>query len=205
MFKGRLDQFNNHRDVAIKIVPRQQLHEIEILKRLDNAGVKENIHLYSSYCTEKKLFIITELCEIDLLDYIVGRAGLITVEEFNVLAGWLFHAISSCHKQNIVHLDIKLDNIGLLSCAKGLVEGNLRLLDFGAARDVSTEEFRPIEIISPHYMRPDYREVTTNEQLYGIDKYMVKTTLYAAWNKEFYGGARRRDHPEINKFIAGIK
>lgn len=70
----------------------------------------------------------------------------------------LILAIKKCHKHNIIHVDIKLENIGLLY-KNDLY--HLKLLDFGGSKKIDLQSKNQINLylsdfeVSPHYIPPE--------------------------------------------------
>lgn len=89
-----------------KFLPR----EIEILQRVQHPNI---IQVFQIIETEKKAFLMLELAENgDLLDYINSRRYLHEPE-----ARFIFRQMSSgiayCHSLDIIHRDLKCENIML--------------------------------------------------------------------------------------------
>lgn len=89
-----------------KFLPR----EIEILQRIQHPNI---VQVFQIIETEKKAFLMLELAENgDLLDYINSRRHLHEPE-----ARFIFRQMSSgiayCHSLDIIHRDLKCENIML--------------------------------------------------------------------------------------------
>lgn len=121
--------------VAIKSINKQYLldqnskkkvmQEVYILKKIRHCNV---VHFYETFETEKYILLVMELCGGgDLLNYVRKRRRL--KED---LAKYFFkqiiEALNYIHKKNIVHRDIKLDNILLDH------HGNVKIGDFGVSK-----------------------------------------------------------------------
>lgn len=127
--------------VAIKSINKQYLmddnsrkkvmQEVYILKKIRHHNV---VHFYETFETDKYILMVMELCGGgDLLNYVRKRRRL--KED---LAKYFFRqiieALNYIHHKNIVHRDIKLDNILLDH------HGNVKICDFGVSKLVRPGE-----------------------------------------------------------------
>ena len=118
--------------VAVKIfntnAERAMGQEIDVLAYIRSKGIKEIIPEIYRYgrTNNNSPFIIMELLDGDLFNYIKRRGANLSLEEkFNMyikLAGLL----EKLHYAGIVHCDVKLENIGVIRT----VPLTLKLLDF---------------------------------------------------------------------------
>ncbi len=116
------------RKVAIKCLVKESLrsltHELTILKCLPP---HPNLcGLLDSFDSPKHLFLVMELCEMDLYEAIIRKDGFppeVVREVFNQILS----AIAALHAKGIAHRDIKPENI--------LIAGDytIRITDFGLA------------------------------------------------------------------------
>ena len=117
-----VDRKKAPKDVLNKFMPR----ELTALRQL--SGHDNIVQLHDIIMTDDKIYIVMELAENgDLLDYINAKKRLSerTARSFyrDLISG-----ITVCHKKDIVHRDLKCENL--------LLDGNyrLKLSDFGFAR-----------------------------------------------------------------------
>lgn len=109
-------------DFLSKFLPR----EIKVLKRLRHPHV---ISLIEVIETNTRMYIITDLAESgDLLEYI-RKNGAMTEATARDLFNQLVVGITYVHSQDVVHRDLKCENL-LLDKEKNIV-----ISDFGFARD----------------------------------------------------------------------
>ncbi|CAG8626807.1 1942_t:CDS:2, partial [Scutellospora calospora] len=80
---------------------------------------------------EKKLYLIFEYCDMDLKKYIDSAPFGLPVDIIKKFTYQLLCGIKYCHSHRILHRDLKPQNLLI-----GL-DGNLKLADFGLARDFS--------------------------------------------------------------------
>ena len=116
-----IDKKSAPKDVVAKFLPR----EIETLKELDHENI---IKLYDVVDTTETMYLVLELATSgDLLDFINSRRYL-SERMARTLFTDLVTGIEICHSKNIVHRDLKCENLLLDSHLK------LKISDFGFAR-----------------------------------------------------------------------
>lgn len=145
------------------------LYEVDTLKDLDHPSV---LKIYEYFNEEDRLFIVTEyvsgnelLAEVNKrknskeLFFSEGEAALIIKQVLTVL--------NYCHKKNIVHRDVKLENIMIESKPTKEdpeIPWQIKLIDFGTAM-----KFRPGMRIrqtfgTSSYIAPEVLEGNYNEK-----------------------------------------
>lgn len=125
------------------------------------------------------------------------------------LAAALTHAISltrgvaALHRLEVVHRDIKPDNVMLLESAKS--GGTLKLIDLGVARLPKVEDFRGDEIPgTPSYMAPEQFDGNAGDAL--TDQFALGVTLYRWFTGEWpYGEQEAFQRPKFGKAPAPSK
>ena len=102
-----------------------------MLKRTKHKNI---VRLYEYFETEKHILFVIELCAGgDLLNYVRRRRRL-KEDVAKCLFKQIIESLAYCHRKNIVHRDIKLDNI-LLDSA-----GQVKICDFGVGKIVKKGE-----------------------------------------------------------------
>ncbi|XP_069802474.1 serine/threonine-protein kinase SIK2-like [Dendropsophus ebraccatus] len=163
--------------VAIKIIDKTRLdcanlekiyREIQIMKRLRHPHI---IRLYQVMETKDMIYIVTEYARNgELFDYLTAR-GRLSEEEARTKFLHILSAVEYCHKQNIVHRDLKTENL-LLSDNM-----NVKLADFGFGNFYM--EGRPLSTWcgSPPYAAP---EVFQGKEYEGplLDVWSLGVVLY---------------------------
>ena len=115
------------------------------------------------------------------------------------LAAALAHAISltrgvaALHRLEVVHRDIKPDNVMLLE------SGGLKLIDLGVARLPKVEDFRGDEIPgTPSYMAPEQFDGNAGDTL--TDQFALGVTLYRWFTGQWpYGEQEAFQRPKFGK------
>lgn len=149
-------------EVAIKIVRSQEsmykagAKEAQILQKLrqgDPEDKKHLIRLERTFEHRGHLCLVFESLSMNLRDTIkkYGRDVGLHIKAVRVYAHQLFLALSHLRKSNILHADIKPDNI-LINESRS----NLKLCDLGSATDISyeTAEIAPY-LVSRFYRAPE--------------------------------------------------
>ncbi|CAG8711228.1 26137_t:CDS:2, partial [Dentiscutata erythropus] len=104
------------------------IREISILK---DASHKNIVRLLDTILQEKNLYLVFEYCDMDLKKYIDGAPFGLPIDIIKKFTYQLLCGIKYCHSRRILHRDLKPQNLLI-----GL-DGNLKLADFGLARDFS--------------------------------------------------------------------
>lgn len=97
--------------------------------------------------------------------------GLPPLEQARQAAIRLVRAVAAIHKLEVVHRDIKPDNVMLTA------DGGLKLIDLGVARLPRVEDFHPDEIPgTPGFMAPEQFDGNAGDAL--TDQFALGVTLY---------------------------
>jgi len=94
-------------------------------------------------------YIVMELIEGITLKSYIGKKGFLDVKEAVGIAIQVAQGIGAAHDQNIIHRDIKPQNM-LIS-----KDGKVKVADFGIARAASTQTMTSEAMGSVHYMAPE--------------------------------------------------
>ncbi|KAJ3109547.1 hypothetical protein HDU97_005204 [Phlyctochytrium planicorne] len=138
-------------EVAIKIVDKihapSVVREIETWRHLHHPNIAQ---LYEVLTTETKIYMVTELCSGgEAFDYICENKRL---EDRNADTRRIFReiveAVGYCHDKNVVHRDLKLENILLTD------ELTVKLIDFGFTREFSDRDLLDTYCGSVAYAAP---------------------------------------------------
>lgn len=106
---------------------RKVENEVSLLRHMRHSSV---VKLYETFETERHYLFVMELCAgNDLLSYVRKRKKLnetVAVYFFKQIV----EGIGYIHSKNVVHRDIKLDNILLDS------KGHIKIADFGVGKSI---------------------------------------------------------------------
>lgn len=110
---------------------RKVMQEFNILRRARHANI---VRLYENFETPQHIVFVMEVCGGgDLLTYVRRRRKL-KEDVSKFIFRQIIDGLRYCHSKNVLHRDIKLDNILLTS------EGYVKVCDFGVSKLVKPNE-----------------------------------------------------------------
>jgi serine/threonine protein kinase len=128
------------REVALKVLPPDMARDPERLARFQRearaVAALNHPHIVTIYSVEELdgvHFLTMELVEGQSLDRRILECGL-PLEQIVEIASALADALAAAHEKGIVHRDLKPANVMVT------VDGRVKVLDFGLAKDVSAEK-----------------------------------------------------------------
>ena len=97
----------------LKQLIKQLAKQTEIMKSLENNGKNENtVQFYEYFNTQNEFAIVMEKCDSNLNEYFIEkREDSYTLEEIKELLQQLNNTFKIMYKNNIIHGDLKLENI----------------------------------------------------------------------------------------------
>ncbi|CAH2320278.1 serine threonine- kinase SIK2 [Pelobates cultripes] len=164
-------------EVAIKIIDKSQLdavnlekiyREVQIIKMLDHPHI---IKLYQVMETKNMLYLVTEYAKNgEIFDYLANH-GRLNESEARRKFWQILSAVEYCHSRNIVHRDLKAENLLLDN------HMNIKIADFGFGNFYKTGEPLATWCGSPPYAAP---EVFEGQQYEGpqLDIWSMGVVLY---------------------------
>lgn len=145
-----------HRAVAIKVIDKlrfptkqeaQLKNEVAILQNLNNPGV---VNLERMFETPERIFVVMEKLKGDMLEMILShKNGRLNERVTKFLITQILVALKHLHSRNIVHCDLKPENVLLSSDAEF---PQVKLCDFGFARIIGEKSFRRSVVGTPAYL-----------------------------------------------------
>ncbi|KAM9801424.1 MAP/microtubule affinity-regulating kinase 4 [Neosynchiropus ocellatus] len=143
------------REVAIKIIDKTQLNptslqklfrEVRIMKTLNHPNI---VQLFEVIETEKTLYLIMEYASGgEVFDYLVAH-GRMKEKEARAKFRQIVSAVHYCHQKNIVHRDLKAENL-LLDA-----NSNIKIADFGFSNEFTAGSKLDTFCGSPPYAAPE--------------------------------------------------
>ncbi|XP_061890765.1 serine/threonine-protein kinase D1 isoform X1 [Entelurus aequoreus] len=175
------------RDVAIKIIDKlrfptkqesQLRNEVAILQNLHHPGV---VNLECMFETPERVFVVMEKLHGDMLEMILSsEKGRLPERITKFLVTQILVALRHLHFKNIVHCDLKPENV-LLASADPLPQ--VKLCDFGFARIIGEKSFRRSVVGTPAYLAP---EVLRNKGYNrSLDMWSVGVIIYVSLSGTF--------------------
>ncbi|XP_028296526.1 serine/threonine-protein kinase D3 [Gouania willdenowi] len=147
------------RDVAIKVIDKMRFptkqesqlrNEVAILQKLQHPGV---VNLESMFETSERVFVVMEKLHGDMLEMILSNQKSRLPERLTkFLVTQILEALKHLHLKDIVHCDLKPENV-LLASADPFPQ--VKLCDFGFARIIGEKSFRRSVVGTPAYLAPE--------------------------------------------------
>ena len=117
-------------------------------------------------------YIVMEYIEgIDLKDYLAQSGVMSFTQAFEMLSP-IMTALTKMHAQGLIHRDISPANIMVMK------DGTVKLLDFGAARNVGGADEKSLSILLKPGYAPEEQYRTKGNQGPWTDVYALSATLY---------------------------
>uniref|UniRef100_A0A9J7Z556 Serine/threonine-protein kinase n=2 Tax=Cyprinus carpio TaxID=7962 RepID=A0A9J7Z556_CYPCA len=175
------------RDVAVKVIDKlrfptkqesQLRNEVAILQSLRHLGI---VNLECMFETPEKVFVVMEKLHGDMLEMILSsEKGRLPERLTKFLITQILAALRHLHFKNIVHCDLKPENV-LLASADPFPQ--VKLCDFGFARIIGEKSFRRSVVGTPAYLAP---EVLLNQGYNrSLDMWSVGVIMYVSLSGTF--------------------
>jgi len=156
VYKAKDTELN--RTVALKFLPNYLVDNPRLrtrLKREAQAAASLNhpniCTIFGFHETEELIFIVMEYIEGLTLKQLIKKESPIVEEKAKEIAIQITKGLSAAHQNNIIHRDIKSDNIMLTK------DGTIKIMDFGLAKMEQTPTITrtksPIGTVA--YMSPE--------------------------------------------------
>ena len=147
------------------------LDEAQRLAKFQNVpGIVRILDCFSENLTA---YIVMEYLDgMTLKQYLAEHGGKLPYEEAVEFILPVLAALQSVHKEGIIHRDISPDNIFITE------DGEVKLLDFGAARYASTGYSKSLSVILKPGYAPAEQYLSHGEQGPWSDVYATAATLY---------------------------
>lgn len=125
------------------------------------------------YENDTAYFVMELLRGVSLKAYIAER-GCLSPEQTLYIADKVANALMAAHSTNTLHRDISPDNIMLCE------DGNVKLIDFGAARQIAADNPKSMSVILKQGFAPLEQYQRRGNQGPWTDLYSLGATLYYA-------------------------
>ncbi|XP_071833350.1 serine/threonine-protein kinase D3-like isoform X2 [Apostichopus japonicus] len=175
------------RQVAIKVIDKlrfptrqetQLKNEVAILQKVRHPGV---VTLEKMFETPERVFVVMEKLKGDMLEMILSSVnGRLDERVTRFLISQILIALKHLHFKNIVHCDLKPENVLLSSDCD---YPQVKLCDFGFARIIGEKSFRRSVVGTPAYLAPEVlRSKGYNRSL---DMWSVGVIIYVSLSGTF--------------------
>ncbi|XP_059547645.1 serine/threonine-protein kinase PRP4 homolog [Myotis daubentonii] len=186
-----------NQEVAVKIIRNNELmqktglKELQFLKKLNDADPDDKFHclrLFRHFYHKQHLCLVFEPLSMNLREVLkkYGKDVGLHITAVRSYSQQLFLALKLLKRCNILHADIKPDNI-LVNESKTI----LKLCDFGSASHVADNDITPY-LVSRFYRAPEI--IIGKSYDYGIDMWSVGCTLYELYTGNILFPGKTNNH-----------
>ncbi|XP_078076859.1 serine/threonine-protein kinase 33 isoform X1 [Mustelus asterias] len=160
---------------GVKLLER----EVSILKLVDHEHI---IHLEEVFETPKRVYLVTEVCEGGELSTILHRKKRLSEKETRHVIRSLASAIAYLHKNDIVHRDLKLENILVKNNESNSeidMKLNIKVTDFGLSVQkggVGSDKMLQATCGTPLYMAPEV--LSAHQYTQQCDTWSIGVIMY---------------------------
>ena len=131
------------------------------------------VNVYEFFYENGTVYFAMEYLDgVDLKHFVKERGGKLPQENVLYIADIITDALLIAHSMNVLHRDISPDNIFILN------NGEVKLIDFGAARQVLAEQSKSISVILKQGFAPLEQYQRRGKQGPWTDIYAMGATLY---------------------------
>ncbi|KAG2459229.1 SPEG kinase, partial [Polypterus senegalus] len=140
-------------EYAAKFIPLRAkskasaLKELNILSQLDHERI---VYFHDAFEKKNGVIIITEVCHEEFLEKITKKTSVLE-SEIRSFMRQILEGISYLHQNNILHLDIKPENILMADSTSE----QIRICDFGNAKEVTPEDAQYCKYGTPEFVAPE--------------------------------------------------
>ena len=179
VYKGKDSMLN--RFVAIKVLKKEYRENADFVKKFISeaqaaAGLMNPniVNVYDVGEDRGLYYMVMELVEGITLKEYIQKKGKLSTREVLSIAIQMCTGVEAAHKHNIIHRDIKPQNIMIST------EGKVKVTDFGIARavdsnTVSSSAMGSVHYVSPEQARGGYCDVKSDIYSVGITMYEMVT------------------------------
>lgn len=170
---GKIAPYSDEKGQHYKSGEAKFLKEAKLLSKFNG---RENItSVYEFFYENNTAYYVMEyLAGIDLKKYIERHGGKISEAQVLVILKAIANALVDIHGVKVLHRDISPDNIFICR------DGSVKLIDFGAARQLISEASNSLSVILKHGYAPFEQYQKKGNQGPWTDLYALGATAYLA-------------------------
>jgi serine/threonine protein kinase len=157
--------------------------EIKIHRSLNHPHI---VRFYQYYEDADNVYILLELCDNNTMNELIRRRRRFSEEDARRYMVQMLEAVHYCHRNAIIHRDLKLGNL-FLDARWGIKMG-----DFGLAAKVSGDGRRKTICGTPNYIAPEILEGRTGHS-YQVNATGMARTQHPTCRHAKASRAPRRD------------
>ncbi len=135
-------------------------------------GIKGITDIYDTFIENGTAYIVMEYLKGKDVKQLLSESGLLDYEKARNIIINVCDTLAPVHAQGIIHRDISPDNIYILDT------GEIKLLDFGAARYESSANSKSLSVILKSGYAPEEQYRARGEQGSWTDVYALAATFY---------------------------
>lgn len=168
----QVTSFSGDRGEQFRIGLKRFIDEARRLAAIQKSD--EIVHIYDCFMENDTGYIIMEYVEGTTVKEMLKASptGTLSYEETKKIIVPVLRGLSVIHKQGLIHRDIAPDNIIVTA------EGQVKILDFGAARFATANHSRSLSVILKPGYAPEEQYRTHGNQGPWTDMYEVGATMY---------------------------
>jgi calcium-dependent protein kinase len=148
-------------------------NEIKFISSLIHDNI---IKMEGAYYDDNNFYIATDYCSGGRLLDKVKKVGQFSEQKASTLIKSILNAIKFCHDQNIVHRDLKLDNIMF---DKEGDDSKIVIIDWGQVLQLEDDAFYSNVVGTRHYMAPECLRPRVSYELKKSDMFAIGVIAFA--------------------------
>jgi len=195
--KTLVSTYLGEKEDSFKLGSEKFYEEAKTISKFNGHPNIINVHEFF-YENNTAYFVMEYIDGMDLKTYIIQKGGKISQDEGINLLIPIMDALIVVHSIGILHRDISPDNIYITKA------GDVKLLDFGAARQVVGEKSKSLSVILKPGFAPFEQYQTRGKQGPWTDVYALAATMYYCLAGQIPEAAMDRMEVDNIKLLSGI-
>ena len=156
-----------------EIAKKRLMQEVMIMKKMNHVNVIKLLEVFES---KRFIFIVMEYSRGKNLHKMIKEKGIYSEEQTKIIIKQLLEGLNYIHSQNILHRDIKMDNLLLNEDTF-----ELKICDFGISRPVISNKKMTEQSGTPAFMAPELIKGKGYEG-YGSDLWALGVVVFTLVN-----------------------